>query len=153
MTRDVAAVGPEASMEAILDTLEKRGISGVPVVSKRGEVLGVVSEGDLMLKVEHPNRERAKYWRGLINASHNYAAKELAVQLDKVVATNAGHLMSSPAITVHPDASITQAAQIMRTRHVKRLPVVDESGRLIGIVSRADLARYLAHRKIPSGAR
>lgn len=144
MTRDVVAVGPDASVQTVLDAFDKHRISGVPVVSKDGVVLGVVSESDLIPKVEHPDPERARYWRGMIEASRYFTVKQLAADLDKVAATNAHDLMSAPAITVQEDAGLSEAARIMRTRHVKRLPVVDSQGRLIGIVSRADLARSLA---------
>lgn len=144
MSRDVVAVAPEDSLQTILGALERTGISGVPVVSKEGQVLGVVSEGDLILKVEYSDPERAGYWRALISSSQHHAAKELAAQLDKAVAVVARDLMSSPAITVHADASVTEAAHLMRTEHVKRLPVVDEGDRLVGIVSRVDLVQSLS---------
>jgi CBS-domain-containing membrane protein len=99
----------------------------VPVVDAEGRVIGVVSEADLLLKEErHEGRPS-----GPLVDPHGDTAKAQA--------QNAAALMTSPAVTVRPEATLTEAARLLHRRHVKRLPVVDADGRLVGIVSRADL--------------
>jgi CBS domain-containing protein len=88
--------------------------------------VGIVSEADLLLKEERPRR-----WGGALVDPHGDAAR--------ATARAAAALMTSPVVTVRGEATLTQAARLMHEHHVKRLPVVDASGRLAGIVSRADL--------------
>ena len=127
MTRDVAWIRPDTSVKATLAVLRGRGVSAVPVVA-HGGVVGVVSEADLLVKVE-PQDERG-------GARHAAAALRKRVQ-----GRTAAELMSSPPITVSPGTSIGEAARLMHSRGVKRLPVVDDSGRLVGMVSRSDLLK------------
>lgn len=143
MTRQVVAVNPETRFESLVKVLDDNRIAGVPVVSKEGQVIGVVSEGDLVLKLEHSDRKMASYWRAVIESSPREAARRLAADLDKAIGRTAHEIMTAPAITIHPDASSAEAAHIMHTRQVNRLPVVDADGRLVGIVSRGDLLKAL----------
>lgn len=127
MTRDVATVGPDATYKEVAGRLRERGVSAVPVVDQDRRVLGVVSEADLILKEERP----APRPGGHLLDPHGRAARAQA--------RTALALMSTPAVTVGPEATLTEAARRMHERQVKRLPVVDAAGRLVGIVSRADL--------------
>jgi CBS-domain-containing membrane protein len=129
MTTDVVTVGPDTVYKEVVERLHDRRVSAVPVVDAERRVIGVVSEADLLLKEEKPdNRPGATLLR-----PHGDAARAQAL--------NAAALMTSPAVTVGPEATLTEAARLMHRRRVKRLPVVDADGRLIGIVSRADLIR------------
>jgi len=130
MTRDVASVPPDASYREVVDLLIDRGVSAAPVVDAGGQVLGVVSEADLLHKVEAVGeRER----RRIVRASRRV--------MEKAHAATAGDLMTAPAVTVGPDATVTAAARRLEGERVKRMPVVDGAGRLLGIVSRRDLLR------------
>jgi CBS-domain-containing membrane protein len=127
MTRDVVAVAPDAPYKEVVERLHERGVSAVPVVDADRRVLGIVSEADLLLK-----EERVLQWPGeRLLDPHGDAAR--------AAARSAAGLMTSPAVTVESRASLTQAARLMHRHHVKRLPVVDSTGRLVGIVSRGDL--------------
>ncbi|WP_333735511.1 CBS domain-containing protein [Streptomyces sp. IBSBF 2806] len=130
MTRTVVAVGRDAPFKEIVRTMEQWTVSALPVLEGEGRVIGVVSEADLLPKEEF--REGAQ---GL------YEQRQRLSDVAKAGATTAGDLMSTPAVTVHPDATLAQAARIMAVRHVKRLPVVDDIGMLQGVVSRADLLK------------
>jgi CBS domain-containing protein len=132
MTTDVASVGMEASYKEIVDLLAERRISAVPVVGAAGRVVGVVSEADLLHKVE---LEGERDHLGLFDTRRRREA------LEKAAADDAGQLMSSPPVTVSPRTSLVAAAKLMEHKRVKRLPVVDENGRLVGVVSRGDLLR------------
>lgn len=133
MTVDPITVTPEMSLRALAHVLSERRISGAPVVDLGGRLAGVISEADLVrMQGSHRHgRRSALEW---ITGDHEPAD---AVRL---AATTVGGAMASPAITIRPDQSIREAAELMLERRVNRLPVV-EDGRLVGIIARADLVR------------
>ncbi|WP_432193185.1 CBS domain-containing protein [Streptomyces sp. bgisy027] len=126
MTHTVVAVGSEAPFKEIVELLDQWKASALPVLAGEGRVIGVVSEADLLPKEEFRN------------GGENGSGFDERLKADAVTA---GELMSTPAVTVHADASLAEAARIMARRHVKRLPVVDGVGLLQGIVSRSDLLK------------
>ncbi|MGW7517727.1 CBS domain-containing protein [Streptomyces sp. NPDC054796] len=135
MTQTVVAVGRNAAFKEIVRTLEQWKVSAVPVLEGEGRVVGVVSEADLLPKEEY--RDLAPE-----NGSRRLDA------LAKAGASTAGELMSAPAVTVRANASLPEAARIMARRQVKRLPVINASGFLEGLVSRSDLLKvFLRHDK------
>ncbi|MER6663949.1 CBS domain-containing protein [Amycolatopsis japonica] len=124
MTRDVYSVRKGTPIADIAGILAGRGISAVPVVDDDRDVIGVVSEADLLLKhVESVSAPRPRV-PGIRSKSD---------------ARTAADVMSTPAITVEADLPVAEAARLMVGNRVKRLPVVDRYGKLTGIVSRADL--------------
>lgn len=151
MTTEVVAVRAETSVAKVLDLLVANRISGVPVVGSDRRIVGMVSEADLMLKAEYPDLERARYWSGMVKGTNNRAARSLAVDLHRVLARRAGDLMTEAVVTITPMETVEQAAHLMHKCNVKRLPVVDPQGRLVGIVSRYDLLKAL-HVKRGRGA-
>jgi CBS domain-containing protein len=130
MTLPVLAVGRDARFKEIVRAMEQRQVSAVPVVEGEGRVVGVVSEADLLPKEE---------FRECGPTRHDRIRRRSV--LAKAEALTAEELMSTPAVTVGPDVTLAQAARIMAKEHVKRLPVVDDEGRLCGIVSRGDLLK------------
>ncbi|MHB9757692.1 CBS domain-containing protein [Streptomyces sp. BYX5S] len=130
MTHTVVAVGREATFKEIVRTLEQWRVSALPVLEGEGRVVGVVSEADLLPKEEFRDSDpdRPTQLRRLTD-------------LAKAGAVTAAELMSAPAVTVHPDATLAQSARIMALRRVKRLPVVNDEGVLEGVVSRSDLLK------------
>ncbi|MGW2780189.1 CBS domain-containing protein [Streptomyces populi] len=130
MTQTVVAVGRDAPFKEIVRTLEQWKVSAMPVLEGEGRVVGVVSEADLLPKEEFRDEEQSLSRQ-----------RERLADAAKAGATRAAELMSTPAVTVHADATLAQAARIMAVRRVKRLPVVDDVGMLQGIVSRADLLK------------
>lgn len=108
--------------------LRSRRISAFPVIDDAGRVVGVVSEGDLLVK-EAVNADGTSLLAALRHVRED----------DKVAGITAGDLMTAPAVTVGPDAPVEQAARLMYDRRVKRLPVVNSAGRLVGIISRVDV--------------
>jgi CBS domain-containing protein len=131
MTKKVVTVDRLTPFSDIVRLLTEHRISGVPVVMMGRRVAGVVSEADLLaLEDEEVRRARMHAnatgrWRRPLRRAH--------------WGLTAGALMSAPAVTIYPEATIPHAAQIMASRHIRRLPVVGENGRLIGIVTRRDL--------------
>jgi CBS domain-containing protein len=132
MTTPVVTVGPATPFKEIAARLVQHKVSAVPVVDDAGLVLGVVSEADLLLKEEHPDPDAdlPLLWTKRRRAEH-----------DKAAATIARDLMTVAVISISPDATVPEAARRMHTAAVKRLPVVDERGRLVGIISRADMLK------------
>jgi CBS-domain-containing membrane protein len=123
MTTSVVTVDRITPYKEIARLLTEHRISGVPVLTMGRHVAGVVSEGDLLAgRARHTGGRwhwltRRKEHQGLV----------------------ASQLMTAPAITIHPDAALTTAAGLMNAHHLRRLPVVDPGGKLLGIVSRRDL--------------
>nr|WP_258396627.1 CBS domain-containing protein [Streptomyces sp. Amel2xB2] len=130
MTHTVVAVGRQATFKDVAENMHEWRVSGMPVVEADGRVIGVVTEADLLAKEE--------YRDGVPNLNE---PRERMERLLKSGALTAGEMMSTPAVSVHQDARVTEAARIMAWKGVKRLPVVDGAGRLVGIVSRSDLLK------------
>ena len=131
MTRDVVSVGEATGYKQIADLMVQHGVSGVPVVDTERHVLGVVSEADLLAKLEYADRV----------PRHPLAARGMRVDRVKAAGDTAGELMTSPAVTVRATDTVTRVARLMDASRVRRMPVVDETGQLVGIVSRRDLVR------------
>jgi CBS domain-containing protein len=129
MTTSVATVDRITPYKEIVSVLAKHKVSAVPVLTMGRHVAGVVSEADL-LRIEDARERSARAGRG---GRFRWRARRNGWGL------TAGELMTSPAITIHPDATIPAAARLMNEHHLKRLPVVDRAGTLIGIVGRRDL--------------
>jgi CBS domain-containing protein len=132
MTTPVVTVGPETPFKEIVARLAEHRISAVPVVDDSRRVLGVVSEADLLLKEEFPEPEQdlPLWW-----------TRRSRLDRAKAAASVARDLMTVAVVAVSPDATVAEAARRMHTAKVKRLPVVDRTGRLLGIVSRSDLLK------------
>jgi CBS domain-containing protein len=130
MTTEVAVVREGTPFKRVAAVMAEHGVSGLPVLDADGRVVGVVSEADLLYKEEDQDG-------GGLPAA--LAGRRARAARAKAAADTAGEAMSSPAVTIGPDATVGQAARLLVHRGVKRLPVVDDAGTLVGIVSRHDL--------------
>jgi CBS-domain-containing membrane protein len=126
MTTPVVAVRCDATFKEVAAKLRQYRVSAFPVVDDDHRVIGVVSEADMLAK------EAFTWDDGIAALLH---PKEKA----KAEGITAGDLMTHPAVTVRPDDSVERAARLMYTVRVKRLPVVDAGGRLVGIITRSDV--------------
>lgn len=131
MTTDVITAPPNMPYKAVADLLVQHGISAVPVVDDTGRVLGVVSEADLLAKLEYADRA----------PRHPLSARRMRYRSRKAAGDTAAEVMTAPAVTIHPTETVTRAARLMDAAAIKRLLVVDDDHRLAGIVSRRDLLR------------
>lgn len=132
--RDVMATNPVAvdlvaPFKDIAGILVERRISGVPVVMRSGHVAGMVTEGDL-LRARDKHVYARRRWTGTLR---------YGTDRDRYLRLTAEQLMTAPAITIHPDATMARAADVMNLHRVRRLPVVDADGNLLGVVNRRDL--------------
>ncbi|AVZ76738.1 hypothetical protein SLUN_35625 [Streptomyces lunaelactis] len=141
MVNDVVSVTPQTPFKEVAKLLAVHRISGLPVVDTDDRVLGVISESDLVLRQAGvppepgPIRSARLAWR-----SPPTGGADTGRTADtKAHAMSARELMSQPAITVQANDTIAVAARTMAQHRVERLPVVDEDGRLVGIVARRDL--------------
>jgi CBS domain-containing protein len=130
MTTSVVTVDRVTPYQEIDRLLTEHRISGMPVLMMGREVAGVVTQADLLAAEDETNR-RARM-------ASSVGRRRLFRKQPRVSLT-AGALMTAPAITIGPDATIPAAARLMNTHHIGRLPVVDKDGKLAGIVSRRDL--------------
>jgi len=130
MTTSVVTVDRITPYQEIDRLLAQHRISGMPVLKMGREVAGVVTEADLLAAEDETSR------RARMDSS---IGRRRLLHKQPQGSLTAGTLMTSPAITIGPDATIPAAARLMNTHHIRRLPVVDEDGKLIGVVSRRDL--------------
>ncbi len=139
MTTSVVTVDRITPYKEITRLLTEHRISGLPVLMMGRHVAGVVSEADLLV-IEDKEQRHARMAHGSPGHLHWPGRRQAHWGL------TAGELMSAPAVTIHPDATIPAAARVMNTHHIRRLPVVDGNGKLLGIVSRRDLLSvFLRH--------
>ncbi|WP_041832296.1 CBS domain-containing protein [Actinoplanes sp. N902-109] len=131
MTKAVVSVPQTASYREVVDLLIERHFSAVPVVDDFQRVTGVVSEADLLRKIEYAGAEQPRLFEG----------RRRRGQRAKALAGTAADLMSSPAVSAPAGTPVAAAARLMDDEDVKRLPVIDDLGRLVGIVTRGDLLK------------
>ena len=141
MTTDVVTVDPKTSVKEAANIMSEKGISGLPVV-QNGELVGIVTENDLIIKDKKLHFPEYINVIGGIIYLESY--KKFREEFKKFIAVNVEELMTKDVITVSPDDSIEDIATIMHQENVNRLPVVDNSGQLIGIVTRANIVKHIA---------
>jgi CBS-domain-containing membrane protein len=128
MTTHVVAVREAASFKEMASRLREHRVSAFPVLDQDNKVVGVVSEADLLAKEALDS-----------DGPHRVGSILHHREQVKAAGTTAADLMTKPPVTIGPTDFVSRAARLMYERKVKRLPVVDDDGRLIGIVSRADV--------------
>lgn len=134
MTREVATVSPETPLKTVAEIMSGRRVSGLPVIDVHGKAVGVISDKDFL---SHMGDGTARTFMDVVSECLSGGGCVAA----PVRAKNAEDIMNSPVITVGQDTSVMDAARILVEKGINRLPVVDENGRLVGIVSRADVVR------------
>jgi CBS domain-containing protein len=137
MTTDVATIGPDAPLKEAALELVRRRISGMPVVDGDRNVLGIVSEADILAKEGDDRRGGGGFLQWLVDPGDPW----ITARFDAVTV---GDAMSQPALTITAERPLADAATMMLDEGINRLPVVDDDGKLIGLVSRGDLVRAFA---------
>ncbi|RIK45152.1 MAG: hypothetical protein DCC55_00425 [Chloroflexi bacterium] len=138
MRTEVVTAQPETSIDQVVTLLLRRGYRSLPVVAKDGRLVGIITDGDLL---------RRANLRVRLDLQTALSATDLQRQLDELQSTTkqAGEVMTQPVITVQASEPVRQAATLMAQHGLKRLPVVDEAGRLVGLVSRVDVLRAVEY--------
>ncbi len=141
MTIDVLTVSKEAKVKEIAKLFSDKRIGGAPVVDESGQVIGIVTDGDLIMqdaKIHFPN---------YINLLDGFiilgSTKRFEEQLRKAVGAKVKDVMTKDVISVAEDTSIEDVATLMMERNVSRLPVVRE-GKLVGLITRGDIVRAIS---------
>lgn len=132
MTHEVITVDEQAPFTEMVRRMAVHKVSALPVLDDRGRLVGIVSEADLLHKEEYQDLEDERHW---LETRRERAARA------KAAGRRAAEVMSTPVVTIDPEATVAEAARRLARHRIKRLPVVDEHGKLVGIVSRADLLR------------
>lgn len=140
MTREVLTIDADASVKAVAALLAERGISGAPVVDAANQVIGIVSEGDLLHRVEIGTEQRRKRRRSWWLDS---LAADLAPDYVKSHGRKVADVMTRDVIVVEETTELADVANLLETNGIKRVPVIKD-GKLVGIISRANLVRALA---------
>ncbi len=142
MTTDVVSVTPDTPVNQVAKVMGARDISGVPVVDEAGAVVGIVTELDLI--VRNTRLDMPHFFQILdLGAIPLELPSQYQQRLRHMLGTRAEDVMSREVVTIGPDDSVEELAKLMVKRRVNPVPVV-EGGRLLGIVSRADLIDMMA---------
>jgi CBS-domain-containing membrane protein len=141
MVSNVITVGPDARVQDVAELLLRHRISAVPVVGRKGEIVGIVSEGDLINRPESDTERRKPWWLDALASNEGLAAGYV-----KSHSRNVTDVMTQDVITATPDTPVAEVAALLERNRIKRVPIV-EDGRLVGIVSRANLLQGLASLK------
>lgn len=138
MVTNVITVGPDAGVRDVAGLLLKNRISAVPVVGSKGELIGIVSEGDLLRRVESGTERHRSWWLEYMMSNEMLAHEFVQSHASKV-----SDVMKRDVITASPDTSLGDIASLLEKNGIKRVPIVKD-GKIVGIVSRANLLQALA---------
>jgi CBS domain-containing protein len=136
MTADVIAVSPDESVQKAAQLMANHGISGLPVVDANGQLVGMISEGDLVMR--QAARRSRPWWRAFFDDPDT-----LAREYQRATGRTVREAMTRAVVSVSPDVGVDAVSRILLDRGLRRLPVV-EGGRLVGIISRGDIVKVLA---------
>jgi CBS domain-containing protein len=138
MNADVPSVTPDDEARTAIDLLAKSDMGAVPVTDDDRKVVGIVSESDLILSDEESDLHLPHYFEIMGGIVFIGSMKGFEKRLEKAFATKVSELMTADPITVHTYESADRVAKKIADHHHNHLPVVDEDGRLAGMVTRAD---------------
>lgn len=138
MATSVVTVTPDTSVQDVAEILLKNRISGVPVVDPEGRPIGIVSEGDLFRRAESGTGHERSWWLKLL-----MGRETLAAEFVKEHARRVADVMTRELVTAAPDTPVAEIASLLERHRIKRVPIV-QGGRLVGLVSRANLLHALA---------
>jgi CBS domain-containing protein len=137
MTKNVISVTKFESIMHVANILTEKNISGLPVVDKEGKVLGIITQADILSMVgvgrDHTFKDLLKYMLG----------EKLP---ERRVGDLVGDIMTSPALTISPDANVAEAVRIMEEKRIRRVTVVNGKNELLGILTRADILKAVINK-------
>lgn len=138
MATNVITVGANATVQDVASLLFENHISAVPVIGEKGELLGIVSEGDLLRRAEVGTEKRRSWWLQAFKSREDLAGEFVKSHAHKVT-----DVMTRHVITAGPDATLGEIATLLEKNGIKRVPIV-RTGKVVGIISRANLIQALA---------
>lgn len=143
MKADVVTIGPTATVRDLAELLATHEISGVPVIDESGALVGVVTEGDVIL--QDADLHFPHYIQFLDSVIYLESVRKFEERFRKTFGNRVADVMSTEVLTVSPDASIHEVTTLMADNEVNRVPVLEE-GKLVGIITRGDIVRAIAGR-------
>jgi CBS domain-containing protein len=138
MVRDVVTVRPDTDIAEAIKLLSEHDVSALPVVDEKGNLMGILSEADLMHRVEIDTEKRRPWWLEAVTGASTLAEEFAKSHGKKVV-----EVMTSGAISVSEDTPLSEIAGLFERKRINRVPVV-KNGKLVGVVSRSNLIQALA---------
>ncbi len=141
MVKEVIAIQKDASVEELSSLLIENKISGVPVVDSKGTLVGIATEGDLIIKDSDLHFPR--YFKLLDSIIYLESLNKFKNNLKKYLGTKVEDVMTAKVRTVKLDTPVSEAANLMIKYNINRLPIMDEQSNMVGIVTRADIVRSM----------
>lgn len=142
MSREPISVTPATPLREAIQILAERHISGLPVVNEQGALVGVISESDLMW--QETGAEPPPYVMVLDSIIYLQNPHKYEQEIHKALGQTVGEVMTDHVITIKPQQSMQEAAHILQQKNIHRLPVLDDAGKLIGVLTRGDIIRAMA---------
>ncbi|RXH29374.1 MULTISPECIES: CBS domain-containing protein [Bradyrhizobium] len=139
MISPVVTVGAHATVRQIAKIMLERHISAVPVVDTDNKILGIVTEGDLLHRTESGTERAYAWWLRLLTGD-----AQMATDYVKSHAVKVEDIMTREVVTASPETPLSDIAMLLEERQIKRVPIVNKQGQLVGIVSRANLLQAVA---------
>ena len=139
MVSPVITVGQDSTVRDVAKLMLAKRISAVPVVNSAGKLVGIVSEADLIHRAESGTERPTSWWLSLISGDDALAAEYVQAHATKIK-----DVMKTNVQTAQPDTPLHDIADLFEERHIKRVPIVNSAGDLVGIVSRANIVQAVA---------
>jgi len=141
MTREPLTARPEMSLKEVIKILADRRISGLPVVDQHDLLIGIISETDLMWR--ETGVTPPAYIMVLDSVIYLENPSRYEQELHKALGQTVGEVMSRDPVSIAPEKSVQEAAKLLHDRNIHRLPVLDTTGKVIGILTRGDIVRAM----------
>jgi CBS domain-containing protein len=143
MDREPVTVSPDADIRSVIEALQTNDLPGIPVVDEDRKVLGIITESDLVISDEESDFHLPHYVNIMGGIVFLESTKHFEERAKKAFAATAEQMMTADPFTVGPDEPAEHAAKLISEKHHNRLPVVDDEGRLVGVVTRVDVLAAL----------
>lgn len=143
MDSDPVSVSPDADVRTVISILQDHDLPGVPVVDEDNRIKGIITESDLVISDEEADFHLPHYVNIMGGIVFLESMKHFEERARKAFAAQAADLMTADPLTVGPDDDVSEAGRLISTHHHNRLPVVDDDGKLVGVVTRVDVLAAL----------
>lgn len=143
MDTSLVSVTPEDDIKSVLEALREHDLPGVPVVDGDGSLVGIITESDLVISDDENDFHLPHYVNIMGGIVFLESMKHFEERARKAFAAQAADLMTADPLTVGPDDDVSEAGRLISTHHHNRLPVVDDDGKLVGVVTRVDVLAAL----------
>jgi CBS domain-containing protein len=143
MDREPATVSPEDDIKTVISALQTHDLPGIPVVDETHKVVGIITDSDLVISDEQSDFHLPHYVNIMGGIVFLESTKHFEERAQKAFAATAEEMMTPDPLTVKPGDPAEHAARLISEKHHNRLPVVDDEGRLVGVVTRVDVLAAL----------